>query len=88
MRPQNEFGMAAAVAVLALTAIIIASVPQRVSRAELLTKHQAMSKQGQMQMLAGPNEVSFAQHLTAHFCGKHICPVGCTRCISVQVILG
>lgn len=54
-----EFGVGAAVAVLALTAIIIASVPQHGSRAELLTKHQAMSKQGQMQMLAGPNEVSF-----------------------------
>jgi hypothetical protein len=59
MRLKMELGVGAAVAVLALTAIIIASVPQHGSRAELLTKHQAMSKQGQMQMLAGPNEVSF-----------------------------
>lgn len=57
MRSHSALVVAAAVAVLALTAIVIASVPQRMGgRTAMLTKPQ-QAKQASVQLLAGVNAV-------------------------------
>jgi hypothetical protein len=61
-RPHSALVVAAAVAALALTAIVIASAPRLVSRAALSSQ----SQQARLQKLAGPNEVRAATRRRSH----------------------